>query len=338
MSIVEQARAFLEQDEALGEDREARKKLAEATSDAVRQEARRLRKAAYFVAENAQIEARKEHVSPSGAYRLAITPYATKPGSWRYSQGLVYRGDTLVGEVQRNYGSFPFAWVEGHEKGDFLLCGEDYQGQTVINLKTGARRDHLPSSAAAGHGFCWADIHPSPTGKLVAVVGCHWAAPYEVRFYDFADPMLPPWPEIESSDDRDQFFEWINDEQARIGRRVEVHKVLGKTLNELYAAQERGEITNEEYERYGDDEGSWEERRVEERVWVRPQPLEALNRYVKECIPWRQERGLAVNADILQNIRMLIERLSEADMSQFEGSNTKILVDWAFMNPQEKAA
>lgn len=338
MSVIEQARKFLEQDEALGEDRDARKKLYETLPHAVRQEARRLRKAAYFVPENAQAEACQEHVSPSGAYRLVVTPFATQPGSRRYTQGLVYRGDVLVGEVQRNYGSFPFAWVEGHAKGDFLLCGEDYQGQTIINLKTGARRDHLPSGAEQGHGFCWAAIHPSPTGKLVAVVGCHWAAPYEVRFYDFTEPMLPPWPEIESSGDVDDFFEWIDDESARIGSHPELHKVLNKTLDELHASQKRGEMTQEEYERYVDDEDSWEERRVRERVWQRPGALEALDRYVKECVPWRQERKLGVHADILQNMRALIERLSAADMAAFDQGDTKPLVDWAFANPLERAA
>jgi len=188
MSIMEQARESVERAKALLGDRDAQRRLFEALPKAAQAEARRQQKAAFFVPENANLKDRKEHLSPSGEYKLVVTPYETSPGCWGYTQGLVYqrKEDVPIAEIQRNYSRFPFAWVEEHAKGDFLLCGETYQGQTVINLKTGARRDHLPDSASRGSGFCWACIHPSPTGKLVAVEGCFWGAPYEIRFYDFS--------------------------------------------------------------------------------------------------------------------------------------------------------
>jgi hypothetical protein len=114
--------------------------------------------------------------------------------------------------------------------------------------------------------------------------------------------------------------------------------VLNKTMNELYSAHKRGEISKEDYDRYGEDEANWEERRVKERVWQRPTAIEALDRYVTECIPWRKERGLTVHADLLQNMRMLIGRRADADLSQFEGRDITGLVDWAVANPQVEAA
>jgi hypothetical protein len=154
---------------------------------------------AIFAPENARVECRKERLSPGGTYKLVVTPYATGPGHWAYTQGLVYRvgSDTPIAEIRRNYSAFPALFVEVHPNGhDYLVCGEDYQGQTVIELDTGKRRDELSEGTDKGHGFCWAEARFHPTSVL-AVAGCHWACPYEYRFFDFADPMSG-WPEIET--------------------------------------------------------------------------------------------------------------------------------------------
>lgn len=156
-------------------------------------------KADFFVPENAQVACRREHLSPSGKYKLIITPYATSPGCWTYSQGLVYRvGDeTLIAEVQRNYSSFFFSFVEDHPNGhQYLVTGEDYQGQTVIELDTGRRRDFLPEAAAQGCGFCWAAHKFDSATCILTVAGCFWACPYEYRVYDFSDPIGTGWPEL----------------------------------------------------------------------------------------------------------------------------------------------
>ena len=154
----------------------------------------------FFTEANADLSRNQEHLSPSGKFKLVVTPYATKPGCWAYTQGRVYRNgvDSPIAEVRRNYSSFPFLFIEDHPRGPFLICGEDYQGQTVIELDTGKRADFLPEAAAKGHGFCWVEYKfDAPTGLLV-VRGCVWACPYEFRIYDFSDPMNAGWPEIES--------------------------------------------------------------------------------------------------------------------------------------------
>ena len=151
----------------------------------------------FFVPENACAKCRNELVSPSGKYRLAVTPYGTKPGCWGYSRGEVYRGDEQVADVKRNYSSFPFSWIEHPSGHEYLVCGADYQGQTVIELDTGVRKDFLPDAAEKGIGFCWVVHRFYEQSRILVVEGCIWACPYEFRFYDFSDPMQG-WPELET--------------------------------------------------------------------------------------------------------------------------------------------
>jgi len=141
-----------------------------------------------------------EHVSPSGEYRLVVTQHVTRSGCWTYTKGCVYKGDTLLTTVYRNYSAFPYAWVEDHPRGVFLLCGEDYQGQTLINLHTGSKTNVTSEGAESGWGFCWASIHPSPSGNRVAVRGCYWGAPYETLMLDFTAPESMVWPVLARSD------------------------------------------------------------------------------------------------------------------------------------------
>jgi len=147
-----------------------------------------------------ELKKRDPITSPSGRYVLQVSEKATKPGCWNYTIGELTRVDTgeSIAVVNRNYHSFPYAWVEGHPNGhDYLVCGADYQGQTVIELDTGKRKDFLPEAAKKGHGFCWVQYSFNAELKLLVVNGCFWACPYETRFYDFSDPMEKGWAELE---------------------------------------------------------------------------------------------------------------------------------------------
>jgi hypothetical protein len=172
----------------------------------------------FYKDENEQEKYRRESTSPSGTYKLVIRMYGTREGCWNYTRGTVYKDDQEIADVQRNYSQFPFSWIEGHKNGhDYLVCGEDYQGQTVVELDTGKRVDYLPPEAEKGHGFCWAGHEPSPDGTLLGVAGCYWACPYEARVYDFTDPMSPPYEVLfredlgEEEDDDDVFCRWKDD-------------------------------------------------------------------------------------------------------------------------------
>ena len=151
---------------------------------------------------------RREHLSLSRRYKLVVQSYGTSPGTWSYTSGTVYRRGTdaddivfvddsgkwvPIATVRRNYSAFPFLFVEDHPKSDFLVCGHDYQGQTVVDLKTGARKDALSPGTEDGHGFCWSEHRFDAATCTLVVCGCHWAFPYEYRLYDFSDPMSG-WP------------------------------------------------------------------------------------------------------------------------------------------------
>ncbi len=207
MNTVEEAQEFFEKVKGLPlkECWKAAKQLSEEVQSAYHE----IAKNSYFVPENACVECRYEKESPSGAYRIVVTPFHTSPGYGNHSQGLVYRkgSDEPIAEVRRNYGQFPFLFVEGHPKGDFLVCGEDYQGQTVVELSTGRRRSFLPEEAKEGFGFCWAGYRYEPSAQILVVDGCYWACPYEYRFYDFSDPM-EGWPQIEPEEGVDRDDHW----------------------------------------------------------------------------------------------------------------------------------
>jgi hypothetical protein len=162
---------------------------------------KKLRHDAFFTPSNADFSRARTETSPSGKYALVVVPYKTRAGCWNYTQGTVRHvssGETIA-VVNRNYSSFDHLFIEGHPNGhDYLVCSEDYQGQTVIELDTGLRRDFLPLDADEGCGFCWVDYKFDAATKILVVGGCLWACPYEYRFYAFSNP-LSGWPEIETS-------------------------------------------------------------------------------------------------------------------------------------------
>lgn len=92
-------------------------------------------------------------ISPSGKYSLTIEHYKTKDGCWNYTRGVVKEGDNLITNVDRNYHHFWYHFVQHSNGYEYLLCGEDYQGYSIINLNTGIRIDYLPKEAKQGLDF-----------------------------------------------------------------------------------------------------------------------------------------------------------------------------------------
>lgn len=165
----------------------------------------------YFVPENIVGKA-KTFQSPSGLFTLTVTRYKTRDGCWDYSRGEVRTvSGVLVADVQRNYSTFWHAWGQHPNGNEYLLCGADYQGQTVVNCTTGQRYDYLPPEAENGYGFCWANCTVS--GTTLVVDGCYWACPYERVVYDWTNPDILPYPETNRTylADEDESEEGGND-------------------------------------------------------------------------------------------------------------------------------
>lgn len=212
-SVQEQAQAFF--DRTKDWDREVHSKELDALPQDVKEAFWKIRKASHFTPDKANLEKVKEVLSESGKYRMVFTPFGT---GWGYMQGEIFRvgEDTPIATVQRNYRAFPHLVIENHPSGhDFWVAGEDYQGQTVIDLTTGQRKDFLPKEAGQGHGFCWSSRRFDATTQILIVAGCYWACPYEYRFYDFSDPMEKGWPQLKLMDQEGEGEEtWADDDET----------------------------------------------------------------------------------------------------------------------------
>lgn len=147
-----------------------------------------LEKSSFFTKDNF-IEDSKRLVEIGAGYLLTIEGFRTKPGCFGYSQGTITRDGELVSVVQRNYSHFPYAVVQHNNGFTYLICGEDYQGITLIELETGKRKEYLPPEAAKGWGFCAYEWLYNKESELVLATGCYWGAPDEFKFFDFSDPM-----------------------------------------------------------------------------------------------------------------------------------------------------
>ena len=230
-----------------------------------------------YQAERAKTEARftpdragtsgEPKASPSGRYRLVVTPYDQGKPYWGYTQGDIYRGNELVFSVQRNHDSFPFAWIEDHPDGhDYMVTGEDYQGYTILQLDTGDRWDHFPEGGHKGHGWCFVVQHPSPDRTMLAVEGCYWACPYETRIYDFSQP-LGPLSLIADLDSPD-FLGWIDEVSCKIGMCSDWCIPLGKWEHELTPEEQDKYIMNLPDDEY---DAVWEDgKEMRSVIWTRP--------------------------------------------------------------------
>lgn len=205
-------------------------------------------------------------VFQDGRYILEVTPYRTKGNYWDYTLGKILCFDydlyryIEVANVMRNYHQFWHEWVLNHPDGhDYLFCGEDYQGVTVIRLDTGERYDSKGNPRREPYGFCWAKAYVSPDKTMMAVSGCYWAAPYEVRIYDITKP-LEPFNTIDDDElvGADRFLGWNDDNSCRIRRGYDVRKSDGKPYH-LLTDEEQEEVDNNwrELEGWKEDEIVW---------------------------------------------------------------------------------
>jgi hypothetical protein len=237
-----------------------------------------------------QTKEAKETVSPTGRYKLVVTYHGTKPGCWDYTKGRIYDAKgNLITTICRNYSGFLDGWVEDHPNGhDYFLGGEDYQGQTVVELDTGKRVDYLPEAADEGFGFCWIGIHPSPDGLTLAVSGCYWACPSEVVFVDFSHPMDPPWM-ILDREDEEMVAGWVSNVSCRLGEQRDFVNLPGHPLNGKMeydlSLEDLRELEEEAKKREVEEDSIWETR-MTVHAWERPDDLKVLRKWLLESVSW----------------------------------------------------
>lgn len=131
---------------------------------------------------------RAEDITPSGRFKLLRRYYKTKDGCWNYSRGTIYRlsDNKEICDIKRNYSGFFNSFVTKNDQ-EYLITGRSYMSQTIVNLDTGEEFEP-EGDQYNGYAFCWTGAKLSPDGNTLIVEGCHWACPYEYRFFDFTDP------------------------------------------------------------------------------------------------------------------------------------------------------
>lgn len=186
-----------------------------------------------------------ESVSPDGRFLLEVTRYSTGPNTWAYSRGVVTRrqDDKLLADVKRNLGSFWHTWVSHPNGKSYLLCGEDYQGYSCVDLADETYHVYFPPEGYEGHGFCWATVDPSPDGLALAVDGCYWACPYDLVIYDFAEPETLPYREIARWENLIECKGWKDNETFEFVTETQVRKSDGRDYADLTEA-EQDELDN----------------------------------------------------------------------------------------------
>lgn len=211
---------------------------------------------------------RKIVTSPSGRYTLTISlhPQGTSGSTikyWGYTKGVI-TGGNLPSPVMvcRNYPAYPHLFVEDHPDGnDYLVCGRDYQSQTVVNLKTGETRDYTSPPS-----FCWASYTVSPSKQTLAVDGCYWGGPYEVLMVDFSTPMSGLTILRQEEDDG---YSWVESEpdSAYLNRSGRVCLLFGR--------KEECDLTDEEETAASDAEDRGEKvwSPKETLLWTRPKSI-----------------------------------------------------------------
>jgi len=184
--------------------------------------------------------------SPSGNFYLIVSSYDTGENTWAYSQGTIIdsKSNKIITDVKRNFSSFWHTWVAHTNGNEYLLCGEDYQGQTVVNLTKGTVKNHFPETGFDGHGFCWANAMPSKNCEVLAVEGCYWACPYDVVFFDFKNPDELPFKELKRIEDVGKIEGWNENNDFILDREIEIRKSDGKPYEEL-TDEEQGVLDND---------------------------------------------------------------------------------------------
>lgn len=191
------------------------------------------------------LEEVQTHTSPGGKYTLKITPCIFDlHRNWVYTVGDIFTksmgGEIQIAQIVRDHHAFPFMWCEDHPDGhDYLLCGEDYQGETIIRLNTGERVDYIEPEAESNKGFSWSEAKVSPNKTRIAIEGGYWAQGFEVHIRDFRNPFAAPYVRVGKDfvQYHDRLIGWKDDDHILIEREQEYRTSDGHPMKGLSDAE-----------------------------------------------------------------------------------------------------
>lgn len=157
-------------------------------------------------------------------------------------------------------------------------------------------------------------IFPNPKGSLLAVEGCIWAWPYEVRFYDFSEPMKLPWPQIDRYLDDSDFFEWVDENNAKIGENYEFCTLKNKRESDM--TLEESKEVEDIAKANGVNEWSYYKSRSNTINWKKPSSFDSVKKFNKRILSWGKK---VVNIEMEKKmIKILQERLTSEETKELK--------------------
>ena len=146
----------------------------------------------------------REERMPPVYISLGDNVYPVTERNFRFSKIEVYENatdetatDEKICEYVRNEDRPLIEWVE-KDGVDYLICPEDFQGQSILDLtnrklysfsfEEGANAEYPADD------FIWCAVFPSPDKNKLAVFGCNWGTPYYTTVFDFSNPTSLPYP------------------------------------------------------------------------------------------------------------------------------------------------
>lgn len=155
-------------------------------------------------------------ISPSNDYELKIQNYEWRGKNAQGRDAGANFARVEVWNIQKqkkvlefdSQDTFWHIWIQKDSK-EFLVFAEHRGGQSVIEFPSLKFESYFKSY----DDFIWTEFHPSPDLQKLAIIGCHWACPYEAVIYEFSSPLQLPLTIIFREvlgDDHENFDKWIN--------------------------------------------------------------------------------------------------------------------------------
>jgi hypothetical protein len=156
-------------------------------------------------------------ISPSKKFRADTTNCYTKNANGSYTFVEIYEQvqNQKILDFFTNEDRFLHGWGAANDI-EYLITAEDiYGSQTIVDLTNRTFYGYSPDES----GFIMTDFHLSPNGKILATIGCYWACPFVIKFFDFTNPTKLPLreiTEIELLGNDENIVGWLDDETLQM--------------------------------------------------------------------------------------------------------------------------
>jgi len=135
------------------------------------------------------------------------------------------------------------------DENEWVFFKTSHYSVQFVNLNNGESYNN--EGPGMSSNFCWASTKINKSGTIIAVEGCYWAAPYEIRFFDISKPEISVIQEIRIKEEDENFlmvcgfdlqeYQWINDTDFEFFYSI----IWDSKYNKPYE-----ELTNEERKDY----------------------------------------------------------------------------------------